>query len=129
MKSDSHKRFKRVVRLTALFLSIGILYALFIHFFQLNIPCIFHLITGIRCPGCGFTHGMMALLHLDIRKSLEANILIIPTMLYVAVVYFHTAGKYIQTGKYYLTSGHAWLDIVFLVMICVWGIVRNIIDM
>jgi len=47
--------------------------------------CFFHLITGLYCPGCGNTRALYALLHLDWRASLAANVLFLPLSLILAL--------------------------------------------
>ena len=42
------------------------------------VVCPFRLITGISCPGCGLTRGIIAFLHGEIAKSISYNILSIP---------------------------------------------------
>lgn len=46
-------------------------------------PCIFHLLTGYYCPGCGGTRAIAALLHGKFLLSLYYH----PLVLYGAVVY------------------------------------------
>lgn len=40
---------------------------------QGEIPCLFHIITGLYCPGCGGTRAAAALLRGQILKSLVYN--------------------------------------------------------
>lgn len=37
------------------------------------LPCLFHLATGLHCPGCGATRCVHALLHLDFAQALAYN--------------------------------------------------------
>lgn len=46
-------------------------------------PCIFHLLTGYYCPGCGGTRAISALLHGKFLLSMYYH----PLVLYGAVVY------------------------------------------
>jgi hypothetical protein len=39
--------------------------------------CIFHLLTGLHCPGCGTTRCLHALLHGDLAQAAAYNILIL----------------------------------------------------
>lgn len=39
--------------------------------FHLGIPCAFHASTGLPCPGCGLTRSVMALLHGQVRESVN----------------------------------------------------------
>lgn len=46
-------------------------------------PCPFHAITGLRCPGCGSQRALHALLHGDLSTTFKMNalwILAIPVM-------------------------------------------------
>ena len=48
------------------------------------IPCPFHTLTGLWCPGCGMTRAAHHLLHGDIAGTLSRN-LFLPLVLVVAV--------------------------------------------
>lgn len=45
-------------------------------------PCLFHLFTGLYCPGCGGTRAVRALLNGKLRLSFQYH----PLVLYAAVV-------------------------------------------
>lgn len=47
-----------------------------------RMPCVFHLLTGYYCLGCGGTRAVRALLHGEILKSLYYH----PLVLYMAVI-------------------------------------------
>ena len=36
---------------------------------NLNFPCLFHLVTGYYCPGCGGTRAIASLLHGQLFRS------------------------------------------------------------
>ena len=46
-------------------------------------PCLFHLLTGYYCPGCGGTRAVRYLLRGEIWKSIQYH----PLVIYVAVVF------------------------------------------
>lgn len=50
--------------------------------------CIFHKLLGLYCPGCGNTRALAALLHGDIAGSLAKNILLIPGLITLAVLWY-----------------------------------------
>ena len=52
-------------------------------FWKLGIPCVFHLLTGAYCPGCGGTRAAKALLTGHILTSLRYN----PMVCYAAAVF------------------------------------------
>lgn len=47
-----------------------------IQLFRQGIPCLFHLITGFYCPGCGGTRAAVHLLHGRILKSFSYHPLV-----------------------------------------------------
>lgn len=60
-----------------------------IQLFRQGIPCLFHLATGLYCPGCGGTRATIFLLHGHIGTSIRYH----PLVPYVAfVVLLEAAG-------------------------------------
>ena len=39
------------------------------------LPCFFHTVTGLHCPGCGMTRAVNALMHFNFREAAGYNIL------------------------------------------------------
>ena len=39
------------------------------------LPCLFHTITGLHCPGCGMTRAVNALMHFNFKEAAGYNIL------------------------------------------------------
>ena len=48
----------------------------------IGMPCAFHSLTGLYCPGCGGTRAVRKLLYGDLRMSFQYH----PLVLYGAVV-------------------------------------------
>lgn len=55
-----------------------------------GIPCMFHAVTGLYCPGCGGTRACKYLLHGDILKSIQYH----PLVLYMAAVFLLEVASY-----------------------------------
>lgn len=51
------------------------------------IPCLFHLVTGIPCPGCGLSRAFVYALQLDFLAAVQMNFLFLPLTL-VGGAYF-----------------------------------------
>jgi hypothetical protein len=49
--------------------------------------CLFHLLTGRHCYGCGLTRGMSAVLHGDFKAAYALNRLNVITIPLIAYVY------------------------------------------
>lgn len=49
--------------------------------------CLFHLLTGHHCYGCGLTRGMSALMHGDFKAAYTLNRLNVITIPLIAYVY------------------------------------------
>lgn len=52
---------------------IGVLYALETQTLGLFVPCPLHLLTGLKCPACGITTAILALLGGDAGAAFAAN--------------------------------------------------------
>ena len=50
---------------------------------NLNFPCLFHLVTGYYCPGCGGTRAIASLLHGQLFRSFLYH----PVILYTAFLF------------------------------------------
>jgi len=51
--------------------------------------CIFHSLTGLDCPGCGSQRAIHALLHGEVVKAADMNLLVVlflPLLFYSAVI-------------------------------------------
>lgn len=78
-------------------------------------PCVFHKLTGLYCPGCGNTRALAALLHGDIAGSLAKNILLIPALITLAILWCKP--------KAALNRYFAW---TISVVVIVFGVARNL---
>lgn len=93
----------------------------------LSIPCILNKLTGLECPGCGNTRAAMALLKFDIASAFKYNMLFIPEFFYLGFVYVSSAVNYLKGGAFSYKSPFKALDVIFLIVFVLWGIVRNFI--
>lgn len=67
---------------------------------HLTVPCIFLLVTGLYCPGCGGTRAVDALFHGEILLSLWYHPLVFYTVvLYVVFMGSHTLELFIPGFK------------------------------
>lgn len=89
------------------------------------IPCVFHLFTGLSCPGCGNTRAVLALLQLDFPGALSYNYLFPLELCYLIWVYLRCAVKYLKTGRFFYFPVRPAMDWFVLIVILSWWIIRN----
>ena len=95
-----------------------ILYIIFYKKLGINIPCFFHKITGLYCPGCGITRMLESILKLNIYQAFRYNPLaftyLIGYIIYKIINYRHK----IKLNNYFIY--------VLLFIAITFGILRNI---
>ena len=123
---EMKKRYIRLLTATGCILLIGVvLYVLA----KLNcrFPCIFYTITKLQCPGCGSTRAVMALLRFDIRAAFGYNLMFPVCFLFLGYVYVCSCVNVLKTGKFSYEPPVPAIDVILLVVLVLWGVVRNIL--
>lgn len=92
-----------------------------------GLPCFFHKITGLYCPGCGVTRMFNDIISFDFQSAFHDNPVIfcgLPFIIYFLVKYLY----------YYLLDKHFTPNKIeniilycYIVILIIYGIVRNII--
>lgn len=90
-------------------------------------PCLFHLITGFYCPGCGSTRAVIALLHGDILLSLRQNPMIITLILCGAVLYTEPLFKAFGKTNYRSPIRNYYFLYTMIGIFTVYSVVRNFV--
>ena len=121
------KRAARAAVVYAVIFGVLFLYYLFVRLTGLGIPCVFHKITSLSCPGCGNSRALISLLHLDFSGAFKYNAFIFPELLFAGYVASVVTVRYIKTGKYSVAMPHEHILWVFLAVLVVWTVARNII--
>ena len=93
--------------------------------FGVGIPCIFHVITGLDCPGCGNTRAAQALMRLDFAAAFGYNLLFPVEFGYLAWVIILSSIRYLKKGDFSYHPPFIPLDITVGILIIAWGIIRN----
>ncbi len=94
----------------------------------IGIPCLFYTVTGLRCPGCGISRALAALLCGRFDRFVGYNPLAPLIVLYLLWLGVFTAKRYIQTGKIAYSSPCKWIDVSMLTFLLVWWITRNFLQ-
>lgn len=120
------KRICRLLTRCAIVLLVGLLYYLFVVITTIKIPCLFYVLTGLYCPGCGVTRMSVALLQLDFERAFHYHPVLLCSLPLLGVCFGYQALRYVKTGETKLLwwqNTIIWLVIVALVSFCVY---RNI---
>ena len=121
------KRLNKVIVRDLLLLLFFILYLVFFKVTGIGIPCIFHELTGFKCPGCGITHLFLALLRFDIKEAFMCNPLAFILLPFLIFYFVYLDYAYIVDKKDNLVSKIPkafW--IILLIITILFGILRNV---
>lgn len=122
----SEARLGRVAAAAAALLALGFVYAAFARLWGMGIPCVFHAVTGLWCPGCGVSRACLRLLALDIPGALRANALVVAALPVGIVLAAVRVGRYVRTGS---ARGGRWEERAWLalaVALLAFGVARNL---
>lgn len=124
MKVELNKeRIKKSIIVT---FSISILIILFLYLnkqFSFFIPCIFHKITNLYCPGCGATRMVISIINLNFYKAFKYNpflFIISPFLIFYFIKYY----IYWIQNKKYCVNKNIWN--ILLICAIVFTVLRNI---
>ena len=91
------------------------------------IPCIFHEITGLYCPGCGITRLFLSLLTFDFYQAYRYNQLVFILLPFTLILIIDYLFKTLTNKKnilYYKINNKVWYLLIVLTIL--FGIIRNI---
>ena len=117
------ERIKKIKTLTAFCVAVAA-YLLIHRFLGLSIPCLFHSVTGLKCPGCGVTHMAEALLSLDFKGAYSANPFLFVTAPFLAFEIFYEVFFSVRGSAFYRFNNI--LLIIYSGLLILFGILRNI---
>ena len=111
---------KKEMKLILLLISFLIIFLFLNKVFNFTIPCLFHEIINLYCPGCGITRMFLALFKLDFYQAFRYNPLVF-ILLILSIVYFLVK----KIGKLnFKLPNYVYYYLLFIVII--YGILRNI---
>jgi hypothetical protein len=122
MKERVHK----VIYYSTLIGILGMAYYLFGKYTGLYIPCVFRLVTGLYCPGCGSTRLAAALIEgrfMAAFRSNEALFLILP---FLTIIFIKYLIRYIKGIQRSTTRTEKIVTGIMLAGVIAFGIMRNI---
>ncbi len=120
---------RKKAKIGALLLATGIAYAIIVRYTSFCIPCFFHTVTGLKCPGCGVTHLCLHLMRFEWQEAYLANRYLFATSpLLVLLLYLNVLCPEKIRTKNSIRILNNYLAIIYLIGLIAWGIVRNILS-
>jgi hypothetical protein len=84
---------------------------------HIGVPCVFHELTGLYCPGCGITRAAASLLSLNFEQAFRYNPLVF-VLLPLFLVYLLTRSKKLPRTSNAIMA-------IMLVAALAFGLLRN----
>ncbi len=126
MNEESKRRLKADLKKLGILLIIGVLYAIWCNITGFGIPCLFKLVFGIKCPGCGMTHAAVAITHLDIAGAFAYNKLSVTVVPLLIVILLIQEIRYIRTGNRKINIPETVVLSIMFAAAIAYGILRNL---
>lgn len=123
-KTISKSQIQKEIRYLLIILGVGFGYYLWLNFTHLGIPCPFRTITGWLCPGCGITHMLIALIHLDFHTAYLENPFLLLTLPFLIVEILYQ--RYLQLTKQVNPQWNQVLLWLYVIALIIFGILRNL---
>ena len=118
-------RLREIIKKYSIIFGIGLAYLAFVLIAGFGIPCIFHLVTGLQCPGCGISRMFMSLAKLDFVAAFKYNSFVFLTGPFLLAYIIANEVKYIITGNNNMGKWEIFLWVESALAFA-FGILRNI---
>jgi len=125
MNNVKKQRLKRIVIYSILAVLMGLILYLIYEFTGFGFKCPLYELTGFKCAGCGNTHFVGSILKLNFKEAISYNYLFPLEVFYIIWVFFFSAKRYLNGGKFNYIAPFKAFDIVCLIIILLWIPLRN----
>ena len=126
LNSEQSARLRSVLKNFGIILIIGFIYFVFVKLTNLGIPCIFNLITGLHCPGCGISRMFLSLASLDFKSAFGYNAYIMTVGPIALIFVIRHYVLYILKGQKNSGKFETVLLIIAFVLMIIFSILRNL---
>lgn len=123
---EQKSRLLRVLLMGGLF---AVMLGLYVAYFTeggRGLPCPLLILTGMKCPACGMTRAMSALLEGDFGAAFSYHALWPLVVGYILWVIVADTVFYVRQGEARLLPGRRWIHGVVLALVIGYGILRNL---
>lgn len=120
---------KLKIGIVIILLLIGMCYIYFFKDSKIVVPCVFHKITGLYCPGCGITRCLNALLHLEFYQAFRYNALVVillPFIIFYVILLLYNKVKKRSDNNFVQKEVPNYIWYIILIITLLFGVLRNI---
>ena len=123
--TDQKKRLKATLIKYGVIFGIALAYLIFVLCTGLGIPCIFHAITKLECPGCGVTRMLISIVKFDFVSAFWYNPFLFITGPLLVAYLVACEVKFVRHGNRKMGKWEIFMY-VELVLALIYGVLRNI---
>lgn len=127
MKKQQFHQLNKKILLTGLALSGGLAYYLLLVNFNIGIPCLFNVITNLKCPGCGITHLILNLSNFKFKQAFLCNQFIFITSPFIIYFIIKNYLCWLLNITFKLNKAENVLIFLLLIGLIIFTVARNII--
>ena len=120
------ERLYRVLKKGAVLLGAGCAYSVWLAVTGIGIPCPFHAVTGLLCPGCGVSRMLLALFRLDFAAAFGYNAVLLCSLPVLLALLAVSTVRYVRTGSSAPKLPERIAAGTLIAVLLAWGIVRNL---
>lgn len=98
-----------------------------VRYTEKGIPCLFHYVFHLKCPGCGITHMLLALSRGRLGAAFQSNPVIFCFLPFITWIVLKAIRGYLSCNK---VNWKKWENngmLALLVILVAFGFVRNLI--
>lgn len=119
------QRIIKVISQISILTSILLGYYFLNKYYHISIPCLFHKITNLNCPGCGITRCLFSLLEANPKKAFYYNPLV--TILLPIFIIYEIINTYNYVKKGSTIKIPNQISYTLFLITILFGIIRNIL--
>ena len=119
-------RFVSVLRKYGIILGVGVAYLVVVLYLGWGIPCPIYTLTGLKCPACGISRMLVALVRLDLCEAFRQNAVLLCTLPLLLFCLIYPDVRFVLRGR--RGMGRLWvLPWVEIGLLLLFGIFRNVL--
>lgn len=117
---------KKSIKTNLILLLIGTIYLIWYRLTHIGIPCLFHLVTGLYCPGCGISRMFLAIIRLNFSHAFKSNCFVFILLPYGIFAYIRHYVFMIRGKVYRRKEFNRYVLIGIIIAALAFGVIRNI---